>query len=82
MKAAREAYSAWSLSTTAKERGEILENWYRKMLEKQNELAELITLEEVSLLIFRIASLKFIYIPYFLRNYPLIEQENALVWYF
>lgn len=50
MKAAREAYSAWSSSTTAKERGGILENWHRRMLEKQNELAELITLEEVSLL--------------------------------
>ncbi|KAL3993598.1 Succinate-semialdehyde dehydrogenase mitochondrial [Acanthocheilonema viteae] len=46
VKAAREAYGAWSLSTTAKERGGILENWHYKMLEKQNELAELITLEE------------------------------------
>ncbi|VDN86147.1 unnamed protein product, partial [Brugia pahangi] len=46
VKAAREAYSAWSSSTTAKERGTILDNWHRKMLEKQNELAELITLEE------------------------------------
>ncbi|VDK69547.1 unnamed protein product, partial [Onchocerca ochengi] len=46
VKAARKAYSEWSLSITAKERGGILENWHCKMLEKQNELAELITLEE------------------------------------
>ncbi|KAM3720102.1 Succinate-semialdehyde dehydrogenase [Dirofilaria immitis] len=46
IKGSREAYNKWSLSTTAKERGEILENWHYKMLEKQNELAELITLEE------------------------------------
>ncbi|VDK86076.1 unnamed protein product [Litomosoides sigmodontis] len=46
VKAAREAYSSWSSLTTAKERGGILENWCHKMLEKQNELAELITLEE------------------------------------
>ncbi|CAG9530999.1 unnamed protein product [Cercopithifilaria johnstoni] len=46
VKAAREAYSAWSSSTTAKERGGMLESWHRRMLEKQNELAELITLEE------------------------------------
>uniref|UniRef100_A0A1I7V5Z2 Aldedh domain-containing protein n=2 Tax=Loa loa TaxID=7209 RepID=A0A1I7V5Z2_LOALO len=46
VKAAREAYGAWSLSTTAKERGAILENWHHKMMEKKDELAELITLEE------------------------------------
>ncbi|VDM96687.1 unnamed protein product [Thelazia callipaeda] len=46
VKAAREAYSTWSLLSTAKERGAILENWHSKLLQQQNELAELITLEE------------------------------------
>lgn len=47
VRAAQEAFSTWSSYTTARERGEILQSWHHIMMEKEDELAELITLEQV-----------------------------------
>ncbi|WKX97758.1 hypothetical protein Q1695_013437 [Nippostrongylus brasiliensis] len=44
--AAREAFAKWSLETTPKQRGAILRKWYDILVEKEQHLAELLTLEQ------------------------------------
>ena len=47
MKAARDALTKWSLETTAKQRGAILNKWYSIVCQKEAELARLLTTEQV-----------------------------------
>ncbi|VDM66287.1 unnamed protein product [Strongylus vulgaris] len=44
--AAREAFEKWSSGTTPKERGAILRKWFDIFVEKEGELAKLLTLEQ------------------------------------
>ncbi|VDP23055.1 unnamed protein product [Heligmosomoides polygyrus] len=44
--AAREAFVKWSLETTPKQRGAILRKWYDIFVEKEQQLAQLLTLEQ------------------------------------
>ncbi|KAJ1357781.1 hypothetical protein KIN20_016002 [Parelaphostrongylus tenuis] len=44
--AAKESFMKWSLETTPKQRGAILRKWYEIFVEKEKQLAELLTLEQ------------------------------------
>ncbi|KAK6052393.1 aldehyde dehydrogenase family protein, partial [Cooperia oncophora] len=44
--AAKEAFKKWSMETTPKQRGAILRKWFDIFVEKEKELAQLLTLEQ------------------------------------
>ncbi|KIH62269.1 succinate-semialdehyde dehydrogenase [Ancylostoma duodenale] len=46
VRAAKEAFPKWSLETTPKQRGAILRKWFDIFVEKEAELAKLLTLEQ------------------------------------
>uniref|UniRef100_A0A7E5A1R5 Aldedh domain-containing protein n=1 Tax=Panagrellus redivivus TaxID=6233 RepID=A0A7E5A1R5_PANRE len=46
VQAAREAFYKWSLETTAKERSNVLRRWYDIIVQRESQLAELLTLEQ------------------------------------
>jgi acyl-CoA reductase-like NAD-dependent aldehyde dehydrogenase len=48
--AARKAFYKWSWETTAKERASVLRKWYEVCTAKENELAEILTREQVLLI--------------------------------
>lgn len=46
--AAKQAFQKWGYETTAKERGAILQKWYQLMVQKEGQLAEILTREQVN----------------------------------
>lgn len=48
MKAARNAFEKWALETTPKQRATILQKWFTIMQQKEDQLAELLTREQVN----------------------------------
>lgn len=48
VKAAKDAFEHWSMGLTGKQRGVILQKWYQLMCDKESQLAELLTLEQVT----------------------------------
>ncbi|KJH52057.1 putative succinate-semialdehyde dehydrogenase [Dictyocaulus viviparus] len=44
--AAKEAFNKWSVETTPKQRGALLRKWYDILVEKEQQLAHLLTLEQ------------------------------------
>lgn len=47
LKAAHDVYEQWGFKMTAKERAAILINWYNLMMKNKDELARIITCENV-----------------------------------
>lgn len=46
--AARKAFQTWGFDTTAKERAALLQKWFNILIQRQEELGQILTAEQVS----------------------------------